>query len=106
MLSIKGEAKILGLKPEILIGLRIVESIKEKYGYEAIITEGTGAQHKFESLHYKGLAVDLRSKHIVNPTIKSRVLFEAQRALGDDFDFILENVGEDNEHFHLEFDPK
>jgi len=106
MLSIKLGAKLVGLKTEILVGLLIIEKVIESYGFDTVITEGTGGQHMPNSLHYKGLAVDIRSKTLNLPTNKQNVIKEAKLFLGDEYDFIIENEDQLNEHFHLEFQPK
>lgn len=104
MFLIKPGAKILGIKPEILLGLKIVEKVFSSLGYDVILTEATGGMHMHESLHYVGLAVDLRSKHMLNID-KTTVIAKISSEL-EDFDFIIENEGTEREHFHLEFQPK
>lgn len=106
MFYIKPGAKIKGIQPEILIGLHIVEEVINSLGYDTTLTEATGGKHMPDSLHYKGLAVDIRSKDISLSTTKANVIKYAKSSLGDEFDFILEDEGAPNEHFHLEFDPK
>lgn len=105
MISLKKGALILNLKPELLLGIMIIKSVFEKYNVDLVLTEVTGAKHSFNSLHYKGLAADIRSKTIKRE-IKHTILFACLDALGENFDMILENENEDNEHFHLEFDTK
>lgn len=70
-----------------------------------IITEITGGKHSPKSLHYCGKAADLRSKHL-NSDTKIAILMKTTQILGEHCDFILEAEGQDNEHFHLEYDPK
>ena len=105
-ISIKPGALVTGVQPELILGLMIIQRVFDSYGYETVITEATGGQHMQGSLHYKGLAADLRSKHIVTPAIKSRILLESKLCLGDEFDMILEDPNGPNEHLHLEFQPK
>ncbi len=106
MLAIKAGAKLAGLKTEILVGLLIVEKVIESYGFDTTITEGTGGEHMPNSLHYVGLAVDIRSKNLNLPLTKASVIAEAKLSLGDEYGFILENEGLPNEHYHLQFKPK
>lgn len=106
MISIKPGAKIKGIKAEMLLGLAVIEGVFEKYGFEVVLTEGTGAHHMVGSLHYEGLAVDLRSQHILGDAIKYKILSDCVHSLGDDFDMILENIKTSTEHFHCEFQPK
>lgn len=105
-MRIKASASIQGLKAELLLGLIVVCSVFDKYKVELIVTEVTGGQHKHESLHYVGLAADIRSKHIDSDALKDVLLAECREALGRDFDMILESLGKEQEHYHLEFDPK
>lgn len=106
MVSIKTGVKLKGLQPEILVGLQVMIDLLKKYGYDTVITEGTGGTHMPESLHYKGLALDLRSKHIVSNTDKKALLIDGKQLLGENYDLILEGTGTPTEHLHLEFDPK
>lgn len=103
MLALKDGATIEGIKPEILLGVMILESIFTKYTYDLILTEATGGEHMQGSFHYQGLAVDIRSKHLP-PDIKMSILSAGKKRLTNLFDFILEGVGTANEHFHLEYD--
>ena len=106
MISIKPGAKIKGIQPEILLGVSICEAIFKKYGFDLIITEGTGAKHMPGSLHYKGLAVDIRSNNIPSDPIKYQILADCVHALSSDFDMILENPTDKDAHYHLEWDPQ
>lgn len=106
MLSIKPGAKIEGLQPEMVLGLMIISSIFECYNYNCVLTEATGSQHMENSLHYKGLAVDLRTKHINNLATKIEIVHRCSEALGKDFDVVFEGQGQDNEHLHCEWQPK
>lgn len=102
---IKTGAKINGVQPEILLALIIIQPIFMKENCNLVLTEVTGGKHKHESKHYIGQAVDIRSKNI-NPISKEIILDNCKIALGENFDFILEGKGTENEHYHLEYDPK
>lgn len=106
MLSFKEGCRIDGLKPEILAAVPVILEVFRKYGYDMTITEGTGGTHMHNSLHYKGLALDIRSKHITSPSVKSKILFDCVIMLDSNYDFIIENEGQTNEHFHAEYQPK
>lgn len=106
MISIKEAAKVKGLHVETLLGFLIVASVLHEHGYGATITEGSGGTHMPKSLHYEGYAVDIRSKHVKTFEEKESIMATAVKALGSDFDLILENLGLENEHWHLEFQPK
>jgi len=58
------------------------------------------------SFHYNGLGADLEIQEF--PSLAARYKFrdEMRVFLGQDFDFLLEDVGTPNEHWHVEFQPK
>jgi len=93
------------LQPALLLGLVIIDQTMTKHGGEAVITGGCEGKHSFSSLHYRGDALDIRSKDF---TDAEAVLEDCREALGHvpDFDLILEHHYQPNEHFHLEFQPK
>lgn len=103
---IKHGVDIEGLKPEIVLALMLVQPIFLERGLPMVITSIRDGKHMEGSLHYKGLAVDLRSKHI--PTLKEKedVLHNIKKVLGEQFDVLLENIDKAQEHYHIEFDPR
>ena len=54
--------------------------------------------HMVNSLHYKGCAIDIRSRDMKDPLIVSKGL---NNILGPDFDVIFEG-----DHIHIEYDKK
>ncbi len=105
MIIIKPGTSILGLKPEALLGLTIAASVFDKHNVDTILTSGGEGKHSRGSLHFSGLAFDLRSHHLLNPT-KQVILKDLRRGLGKSFDVVLEAQGGVNEHFHIEYQPK
>lgn len=66
---------------------------------ECVLTSGTEGRHSPGSLHYQGLAIDLRL-----PVVQTRsepIRAEIAERLGGDFDVLLEAL-----HIHIEFDVK
>ena len=100
MLIIKSGVRILGLTSETSLGIRVVESVFDKYGLDCVITSVTEGNHSRGSLHYLGSACDFRIRHIPGKLIQ-KILATIKKALGSDFDFILEK-----DHFHMEYQPK
>ena len=82
-----------------------VERFRDK-GENTVLTEGTGGKHMEGSLHYKGLAIDLRTNHTSDENAEW-VAKKLRSDLGPEYDVVLEytNYGEIS-HLHIEFDPK
>lgn len=92
-----------GMQPQINLAIQVAEPIWKKYGADTLwITSLNDGTHKIGSLHYKGLAVDLRVKNLP-PTLWSQTVAELQAALGFKYDVLLEM---DPPHCHVEYDPK
>lgn len=72
---------------------------------ECWITSVNDGVHMDGSRHGLGLAFDMRS-HDLTERAKRDVLDDLSRQLGGDWDVVLEYVGEANEHFHAEYDPR
>ena len=80
------------------IALQIIDPILREHNQELVLTSYLDGKHSKGSLHYVGLAIDLRTWDITTPRDCVR---EMQKALGEDFDVILER-----DHIHLEYQPK
>lgn len=72
----------------------------EIFGREAIVTSGNDGQHMPGSLHYKGLAMDLRTRDQTHAKITAFAT-RLQMEIGDDYDVVVEK-----DHIHVEYDPK
>ena len=103
-MNLKPGVDMNGVQPEILDACAKIHHLMEKTG-QFTLTACLDGKHKEGSLHYKGLAVDIRSKHIPGDR-KASVLAAIKATLGRDYDVILEGEGAANEHLHLEYDPK
>lgn len=102
---IKQGVSIEKIKPQAVLAFVIAQPIFAKYGYACIITSGDDGKHSLNSKHYTGEGIDLRSKHLPND-IKGKILSELKARLGENYDVLLENVDDQNEHYHIEYDPK
>lgn len=69
------------------------------------VTSGNDKVHRPDSKHYEDKALDFRTKHLSTEDKHAWKRAIKQR-LGRDYDVILEFEGGDNEHLHIEFDPK
>lgn len=99
---LKTGIRVAGIRPEILLALIIAERIfhTEVPAVEMVVTDITGDNHGRASLHYVGLAVDLRIRGISKETILI-IVERLQAALGENYDVVLES-----DHIHIEFQPK
>lgn len=98
MISLKEGVRVHGLKPELVLALMVAEQVFANHGSDLIITSVVDGKHSRESIHYIGMAVDLRIWHLGSPEEATNDL---QKALGEDFDVVLES-----DHIHLEYQPK
>ena len=100
-LRFKPGVKLFGIQPEVVLAATVVASVYSEFdNAECVITSITDGDHGNNSLHYKGFAIDFRTRHIpmgMLDTLRSRV----QACLGDDFDIVLERT-----HLHVEYDSK
>ena len=98
---IKVGVDLRGIHPQIAVAYCIASAIyRDKAGIPCVITSASDGKHGPNSLHYKGLALDLRTSSL-KPEQQSSVHLALQAALGSQFDVVLED-----DHIHLEFDPK
>lgn len=105
MLTIKEGVRLYGTRPEMVLVNIVVASVFNKYGYECVITSGVGKIHGDKSLHPVGLADDYRSKHIKTLDEKVAILNDLNNCLPC-CDILLEYLNQEQEHLHIEFDPK
>lgn len=98
MISIKPGVDLRGIQPETILAVFVAASI---YGpLPLVITSARDGQHMAGSLHYKGFAVDLRTKDL-DPQHVTMIHTQLQQVLGAQYDVVLEA-----DHIHVEFDPK
>lgn len=85
------------------LALSRIEKIYNSYGYTAVVTSTNDSYHKIGSLHYLGLAVDLRIKHLqkeIVPTIADEIRTELTN-ISNNYQVVLEL-----NHIHVEFDRR
>ena len=98
--------RLLGIRPELLLGVIIVDQVFREHGHEWIWTAGIDRVHSRGSLHYVGAAADGRRWGISEARLQAMAQ-EAREALGwtaddpGDFDLVVERT-----HLHLEWQPK
>lgn len=104
-MNLKAGVNFDGISPHILKACSDIHSIMDMTG-QFTVTAALDGKHMKGSLHYEGRAIDIRSKHIPSQAAKHNALEALKAKLGPDFDCILENEGLEQEHFHIEYDPK
>lgn len=105
-MAIKSGVKLTDLCPQMALVFPIVQNVYRHHmpTYECTITSCNDSKHGEHSLHYKGRAFDFRTKDYTGD--KQLLRDEIKAALSDEFDVVLEHLGEDQEHIHVEYDPK
>jgi len=104
-MKFKQGVKIFGARSELVFAALVVDSAYRQYNEEAVITSVTEGKHSYGSFHKNGLAMDVRTKGIEDK--KKRAIFrEIKASLTDEFDVILESLGQPQEHIHIECQPK
>jgi len=100
-LRLKPGVRLLGLQPQAVLGIMVARTVYAAFGIpELVVTSVTDGKHGRGSLHYKGLAFDLRTRN-VDPDIIPSLVAALKDALGSEFDVVFEG-----DHIHVEWDPK
>jgi hypothetical protein len=102
---LKPGVRIRGLQPEMLLALFVAEHEYSANGRALVLTSALDGVHSAKSLHYQGLAVDIRSKTLTESDQKRRVAGAIAAALGECYEVLLEDEGGHNEHIHIELSP-
>jgi len=100
MLLLKPGVRVAGLRPEILIAIIAAERVCADMGVDCVITACVDGVHQAGSLHYCGLAVDLRSRDFRTGDV-DKAIARIKQCLGADYDVVLEK-----DHIHVEFQQK
>ena len=98
---IKSGVDLRGIKPQIAVAYTILCTIFQRHvSAPCVITSASDGTHGPNSLHYQGLALDIRTRHVI-PAMLLLIVRDAKNELGDQFDVVQED-----DHLHVEFDPK
>jgi hypothetical protein len=99
--AIKAGVDISALQPQMAIAFFIACAVYASHGYGVTLTSGREGKHGRGSLHYVGMAIDLRINTLPSMAVKQRVCDDLALALGEQFDVVLESS-----HIHCEYQPK
>ncbi len=91
------------LQPQMLLALSRIEQIYNKYGYSLTVTSTDDGHHSKNSLHYHGLACDIRSRELsdtdhanLNNDIRTKLT-----ELDPKYQVVVEST-----HIHVEYDRR
>jgi aromatic ring hydroxylase len=100
---------LTALCPELSRLAPLVDVCYSAFEALAIVTATTNGHHMAGSLHYRGLAMDLRVKHL-GAVSRQRSLYSCLKRNIDSlypgmYDVLLEDPGGDHAHIHCEASP-
>ena len=101
-MKIKDGADLKGLSQMMRIVLVVAEELWESNGQELVVTSGLDGVHSAGSLHYYGLAVDLRIRYFKDKATQQAIANELQRLLrvhNRYYQVVLHRS-----HIHVEYD--
>ena len=98
MIRIKDRADVRGLQDVMWDMVYDINPFYNELGHDLTITEGTGGTHSRASLHYVGLAVDIRTRMLKD---KYGMFERIKSVLSSGFDVVFHDT-----HIHIEYQPK
>lgn len=108
-IKFKPDVKLEGVQREIFVAIGYVFGLLTVAGYDCVITSLNDGVHNNGSLHPKGLAVDIRSRHIPEGD-RARLFNEMRSTLKPcGYDVIEEGpratAATTGAHWHIEYQP-
>jgi len=98
MIGLKDGVDVRGLQPVMWDMIYDIEPFYAEQDLVLIITAALDGKHKEGSFHYLGLAIDIRTRTLVEP----RDMYERIKSvLADAFDVVWHET-----HIHIEYQPK
>jgi hypothetical protein len=99
-MTLKPGVRITGIKPETLVALMVCNDVYKSLGYEMVVTAVCDGVHSRGSIHYVGMAFDLRTSNLRAESIPL-IVKAIKDQIGMDFDVL-----DEKDHVHVEFQPK
>ena len=99
-LELKEGVTLLGLVPQMVVALIVVERSFGDLGMHCVITAGNDGSHTEASEHYAGRALDFRTRDLRPPMVGPLIKL-IQQSLGRDYGVILEA-----DHIHVHYRPQ
>ena len=99
-MKIKDGVILAGLDIKMRPVLIAADSIWDEYGQELVVTAGLDGAHSAGSLHYYGLALDLRTRYF-DDAMREVIGQDLEDRLPIDYDVVVHSS-----HVHVEYDPK
>ena len=99
MKYIKDGVKASDVKLQVIDALLIMQLVLQRFNYDLVVTSLSDSKHKDTSLHYRGYAVDIRTRDMKVQEVPT-VVRECRIALGKAYDVVQES-----DHIHVEYDP-
>ncbi|MCK9616150.1 MAG: hypothetical protein M0R48_11780 [Candidatus Omnitrophica bacterium] len=97
---IKNGVQVVGLQKEIITALPTIDNVISSVASYLVITSALEGRHSKDSLHPKGLAIDIRLPYL-DPALNVWICKVLRLRLGNYYDVVLEV-----DHIHIEFDPE
>lgn len=87
------------MHPNLMDSISKVRFLYEAMGQPMTITSARDERHSAKSLHWKGMAIDTRTRDLTAAQ-QTQLRKSIAEELGADFDVVLES-----DHIHIEYDP-
>lgn len=97
--KLKKGVDVLGLSPAMALGCLVVAGVYEELNLDCVITSCCDGKHGHHSHHYKGMAIDFRTRHVPEWQLPKLVRL-LKESLEEQFQVVLEK-----DHIHIEYDP-
>lgn len=98
MMAFKRGVDPRGLQPPILLAVIVAREVFTELEADFIVTSFCDGTHGPKSLHRFGLAMDVRTRHLMPGEIRPIVARLRDRLPGYD-------IVEEHDHLHIEYDP-